>query len=106
MSLLLILGNENEKIWKPAREELEYFDPRLAIEPEALMDHYKESPVRQRMVEVLSDRPAGQLAGKEVLLRRVARGHRPPLMPPAISKLDLEITHRGTIPPLAIRTLC
>lgn len=73
-ALLLKLGNEDEKVWKPAREELEYFDPRLAIDLETLMDRYKESPVRQRMVEVLSDRPAGLLAGKEVTLRRLSRG--------------------------------
>jgi hypothetical protein len=73
-ALLLKLGNEDEKVWKPAREELEYFDPRLAIDLETLMDRYNESPVRQRMVEVLSDRPAGQLAGKEISLRRVGRG--------------------------------
>jgi hypothetical protein len=73
-ALLLKLGNENEMVWKPAREVLEYFDPRLAIDLETLMDRYKESPVRQRMVEVLSDRPAGQLAGKEVILRRLGRG--------------------------------
>ena len=73
-ALLLKLGNENEKVWKPAREELKYFDPRLAIDLETLMDRYTEPPVRQRMVEVLSDRPAGQLAGKEVTLRRVGRG--------------------------------
>ncbi len=70
-ALLLKLGNENEKVWKPAREELEYFDPRLAIDLEALMDRYKESPVRQRMVEVLSDYRAGVLAGKEVNLMGV-----------------------------------
>ena len=38
------------------------------------MDRYNESPVRQRMVEVLSDRTAGQLAGKQVILRHVGRG--------------------------------
>jgi hypothetical protein len=74
-ALLLKLGNEDEKVWKPAREELEYFDPRLAIDLETLMDRYNESPVRQRMVEVLSDRTAGQLAGKEVVLRHVGRGY-------------------------------
>ena len=69
-ALLLKLGNENEKVWKPAFEELEYFDPRLAIDLETLMDRYKEAPGRQRMVEVLSGREAGQLAGKTVILRK------------------------------------
>jgi hypothetical protein len=73
-ALLLKLGNPNETVWKPAFEELEYFDPRLVIDLETLMDRYKEAPGRQRMVEVLSGRPAGQLAGKEVTLRRLGRG--------------------------------
>ena len=70
-ALLLKLGNDNEKVWKPAFEELEYFDPRLAIDLETLMNRYKEAPGRQRMVEVMSGREAGQLAGKTVELRGV-----------------------------------
>jgi hypothetical protein len=73
-ALILKLGNANEKVWKPAFEELEYFDPRLAIDLQTLMDRYKEPPTRQRMVEVLSGRPAGQLNGKEIELWNVARG--------------------------------
>ena len=70
-ALLLKLGNASDKVWMPAFEELEYFDPRLAIDLETLMDRYKEAPGRQRMVEVMSGREAGQLAGKEVMLRGV-----------------------------------
>jgi hypothetical protein len=70
-ALLLKLGNDNEKVWKPAFEELEYFDPRLAIDLETLMNRYKEAPGRQRMVEVMSGREAGELAGKTVILRGV-----------------------------------
>jgi hypothetical protein len=58
-ALLLKLGNANEKVWKPAFEELEYFDPRLAFDLETLMDRYKEAPGRQRMVEVMSGYEAG-----------------------------------------------
>ena len=43
-------------MWKPAFEELDYLDPRLAIDLETLMDRYTEYPVRQRLVEVLSGR--------------------------------------------------
>ncbi len=67
-ALLLKLGNRNETVWKPAFEELEYFDPRLAIDLETLMDRYKEAPGRQRMVEVLSGREAGSVGNKEVKL--------------------------------------
>jgi hypothetical protein len=72
-SLLLKLGNDNEEVWKPAFEELEYFDPRLAIDLQTLMERYMDSPTRQRMVEVMSGRQAGQLAGKEVSLRPVGQ---------------------------------
>jgi hypothetical protein len=50
---------------------LEYFDPQLAIELQTLMDRHTDSPTRQRMVEVMSGRQAGQLAGKAVSLRPV-----------------------------------
>jgi len=70
-ALLLKLGSENPSVWRPAFEELEYFDPRLAIDLETLMDHYKEAPGRQRMVEVLSGWKPGVLDGKEIRLRRV-----------------------------------
>jgi hypothetical protein len=73
-ALILKLGSANANVWKPAFEELEYFDPRLAIDLPTLMDRYKESPTRQRMVEVLSGRPAGQLHGKEIVLWKVANG--------------------------------
>jgi hypothetical protein len=69
-SLLLKLNNADEKVWKPAFEELEYFDPRLAIGLEELMDQVTESPARQRMVEVLSERDAGSLTGEEIKLWR------------------------------------
>ena len=69
-ALLLKLGNDNESVWKPAFEELEYFDPRLAIDLETLMDRYTEAPTRQRMVEVLSAREVGSLKGKNVQLRK------------------------------------
>ncbi len=69
-ALLLKLGSGNDEVWKPAFEELEYFDPRLAIGLQTLMDRYTESPARQRMVEILSGREAGSLKGKDVKLQK------------------------------------
>jgi hypothetical protein len=69
-ALLLKLGNGNDEVWKPAFEELEYFDPRLAIDLQTLMDRYKETPTRQRMVEILSGREVGSLKGKDIQLRK------------------------------------
>jgi hypothetical protein len=72
-ALLLKLGSENPNVWRPAFEELEYFDPRLGIDLETLMDRYKEAPTRQRMVEILSGWKAGLLAGQDVRLRRAGQ---------------------------------
>ena len=73
-ALILKLGNASDEVWKPAFEELEYFDPRLAIDLETLMDRYKEAPTRQRMVEVMSGRAANSLKGKEIDLWKVGQG--------------------------------
>ena len=71
-ALLLKLNNANEQVWKPAFLELEYFDPRLAIGLEELMDRVTESPGRQRMVAILSERDPASLVGTEIKLWRVA----------------------------------
>lgn len=68
--LLVQLSSEDEKTWKAAFEELEYFDPRLALDLPTLMDVVQATPVRQRLTEILSGRPAGSLAEKEITLRK------------------------------------
>jgi hypothetical protein len=69
---LMRLGNKvDEEVWRGAIEELEYFDPRLAIDLEKLMTDVTDSPARQRMVEVLSGRQPEQLKGKPITLRKV-----------------------------------
>jgi hypothetical protein len=73
-SLLVMLGSDDEAVWKPAFEHLEYFDPRLAIDLETLMRDNLEAPSRQRMVEVLSGRPAGSLKRNQVNLRGLNGG--------------------------------
>jgi hypothetical protein len=65
------LGSDKEEIWKPAFEQLEYFDPRLGIDLETLMATVKTDPSRHRMVEVMSGRKANQLEGKTIELRGV-----------------------------------
>jgi hypothetical protein len=60
-ALLFKLGHHNEAVWKPAFEELEYFDPRLAIDLETLMNRYKENPARHRLVELLSGQDADSM---------------------------------------------
>ncbi len=73
-ALLLKLNSPDEHLWKPAFAELEYFDPRLAIELPELMERVTESPARQRMVEVLSEREPGSLKDKQIDLSPVGDG--------------------------------
>jgi hypothetical protein len=72
--LLAQLASKDEATWKKAFVELEYFDPRLAIDLETLMKTVTEAPARQRMVEVLSGRKAETLAGEDVSLRPLGNG--------------------------------
>lgn len=60
--LLADLGSEQEPTWKAAVEELEYFDPRLAIDLPTLMDEVTDRVARARLVAILSgDRSAAHL---------------------------------------------
>lgn len=68
------LGSDDETTWKGAFDQLEYFDPRLAIGLETLMDEVRQAPARQRLVAILSERPPATLEGKDVNLRKFAGG--------------------------------
>jgi len=71
-ALLVQLSSEKPEVWKPAFEDLEYLDPRLAIDLESLMDiEMTDSPGRQRLVAVLSERDPATLEGQEISLRPV-----------------------------------
>jgi hypothetical protein len=72
--LLKALGSNEEKTWKPAWDELDYLDPRLAIDLQTLMKDVTESPARTRLVELCSEMEAGSLAGQEVNFRSIAMG--------------------------------
>ena len=61
--LLAQLASKDEATWKKAFVELEYFDARLAIDLETLMNTVTAAPARQRMVEVLSGRAPPGLNG-------------------------------------------
>jgi hypothetical protein len=71
--LLKELGSDDEKTWKAAWDELEYLDPRLAIDLPTLMQNVTENPARTRMVELCSERKADSLAGKDVQIRPVGK---------------------------------
>jgi hypothetical protein len=73
-SLIVKLASDKEDVWKPAFDEFEYLDPRLAIDLETLMKEVTEAPARQRLVEVLSGNKAGALQGMDVHLRELNNG--------------------------------
>ncbi len=68
------LGSDDENVWKPAFEKLEYFDPRLTIDLSKLMSDVTEGSARTRLVEILSHRPADSLKGKTVALHNLGNG--------------------------------
>ena len=67
-ALLEQLGNEDETVWKPAWEQLDYLDPRLAVDLEPLMEKVTESPQRQRITELMSGRDPDALKGEAITL--------------------------------------
>ena len=69
--LLKYLGNKEENVWRAAWDELDYQDPRLAIDLLTLMKDVSETPTRTRMVELCSQMEADSLAGKDVQIRPV-----------------------------------
>lgn len=69
--LLKDLGSDDEKKWKAAWDELDYFDPRLATDLLTLMKQVTDNPARSRMVELVSERKADSLAGQTIQIRSV-----------------------------------
>lgn len=69
MDLIVKLESNDDAIWRPAFEELEYFDPRLAFKLEELMADINLTPARQRLVEVLSGMKAGSEGTKDIKLK-------------------------------------
>ena len=65
-ALLAKLRSNQDDVWRPAFETLEYFDPRLAIDLPTLMNEVTENPARQRMVGVLSGRTPEQVGTRYV----------------------------------------
>jgi hypothetical protein len=99
--LIKALGSDDEKVWKPAFEKMQYLDPRLAEGIGALLDAVEGQTARNRLIEILSDLPADQLKGSTVLLRRNGEywlfystnpngGTRSWYVEPKVSKLDFE----------------
>jgi hypothetical protein len=68
------LSSDDESVWKPAFEKLEYFDPRLALDLQHLMATVTEPAARTRLVEILSNREADSLQGKNINIRNVGDG--------------------------------
>ena len=61
-TLIQQLSSKDDREWRNAVGELEYYDPRLAMNVEELLalDSVQSYPVRHRLVDILSDRPVEQ----------------------------------------------
>jgi hypothetical protein len=68
------LESDDEDVWKPAYEKLNYFDPRLAINLATLMADVSNPKSRPRLVEILSGRAQESFAGKDVKYREFQGG--------------------------------
>jgi len=73
-TLFTALNSDKEDVWKPAFEELDYFDPRLAIDIENLMNEVNAAPARQRLVALLSGSKPEINEGKQIQLRGSGEG--------------------------------
>jgi hypothetical protein len=71
---LTALGSDQENVWKPAFELLEYLDPRLSISLDKLMAKVTEPVARQRLVALLCGDPADAFKGRTIQLRSVGGG--------------------------------
>lgn len=71
-ALLEKLGSEKEEVWKPAYEELDYYDPRLAIDLVTLMNDLTDKRATIRLVEILCGHPPGSMRGKDMIVLRNA----------------------------------
>jgi hypothetical protein len=72
-ALIADLGSDDEAVWKPAFEKLQYFDPRLAIDLPTLMNETNDQTTRTRLVDILCDVPADTYAGKSIQLRKLGK---------------------------------
>ena len=66
--LLVKLDSEDEMTWKQAFEELEYLDPRLAIELQTLVENVTTEPLRTRFVEIVAGFPVGFVGEDKITL--------------------------------------
>ncbi|MBX9628023.1 MAG: hypothetical protein K2X82_29765 [Gemmataceae bacterium] len=71
------LGSNDEGVWKPAYEEFEYLDPRLAVDLVTLVGEVTDAPARPRLVAVLSGHSVGHandLVGDTIELSPIQGG--------------------------------
>jgi hypothetical protein len=74
-SLIKDLDSDEENVWRPAFERLEYFDPRLAIDLPTLMKENVEPRSRNRLIEVLCSIKPDSFRGRTIILRGTDDGY-------------------------------
>ena len=73
-SLLDALGSDDAKVWAPAFEKLGYFDPRLNVNLETLMNSAETTVRRNHLVELLNDEVADNRKGQNITLQPIHVG--------------------------------
>ena len=97
--LLEQLGSAEDEVWKPAFEELEYFDPRLVLHLETVMQVAVDYPKRPRVVAVMSGWLPSKLEGKQVEVRKVGSGgHNFSMVPGGSWWADADVTKINSNP--------
>jgi hypothetical protein len=72
--LLAALGSDDEKVWKPAFQELSYLDPRLNKDLPTLMSQADNPIKRNHLVEVLCDAEPDHWKGHSIVLQPIRVG--------------------------------
>ena len=65
------LGSDDEKVWKPVVERMQYFDPRLAMEVEPMLELADNITAKRRLIEILCDLKEGTIKDASFTIRRV-----------------------------------
>ena len=74
-SLIRDLESDEENVWRPAFEKLEYFDPRLAIDLPTLMKENVKPRSRNRLIEILCGMTPGAFQRRTISLRGTEDGY-------------------------------
>lgn len=68
------LASDDETVWKPAFEKLSYFDPRLVVDLDTLMQNTQEPAAKTRLASILNDADSDTMAGQSITIQKYNNG--------------------------------